>query len=432
MGYDGNQLASVSDGSTFEPAMGYVKGDHNGGYGYDSNGNMITMGNNSIQIGYNFLNLPSTKGVIGESSGSPAWTYTADGVKLKSDTREYVDGIEYDNGELHAIHHAEGRVYPDKQTDDEIANNDPKEWKNQFYIRDHLGSTRLVLTQNGATIQEDNYYPFGMKQNFIDQVEDDDKRDTRFLYNGKEINTDLKWLDYGARFYDPSISLWTSVDPLTEKMPQWSPYNYTFNNPVRYTDPDGRAPSEDPPGALETFLSDWGEEGLIKATSNYFNFSSAVTGTRQDIERTKSRVDHAEKRLNKGLDETVIALQSVQDKADKTQYAALGTTAVSGGASAPVTVPVAVGAEIVGDAALFAEICIDYCRDGQLDNNSVTQIITKAVIGKAGGELIDRGVDALNIGGKNAGETIEAVKAVSGSVNNLIESTTTSKLNIEL
>ena len=48
--------------------------------------------------------------------------------------------------------------------------------------------------------------------------------------------------DYGARFYDPSISLWTSVDPLTAKMPQWSGYAYTFNNPVVYKDPDGEFP----------------------------------------------------------------------------------------------------------------------------------------------------------------------------------------------
>ena len=45
--------------------------------------------------------------------------------------------------------------------------------------------------------------------------------------------------DYGARFYDPSISLWTSVDPLTGDMPDHGAYNYTFQNPIMFNDPTG-------------------------------------------------------------------------------------------------------------------------------------------------------------------------------------------------
>jgi RHS repeat-associated protein len=65
---------------------------------------------------------------------------------------------------------------------------------------------------------------------------------TPYKFNGKELDVETGLYYYGARYYDPKTSIWLSVDPLAEKYPNMSPYAYCFNNPVIFTDPDGRDP----------------------------------------------------------------------------------------------------------------------------------------------------------------------------------------------
>ncbi len=72
----------------------------------------------------------------------------------------------------------------------------------EYYHTDHLGSTRLVTTEDGAVTEEIQYQPFG---------EEIGTSEERYTYNGKERDeTGLYY--YGARYYDPAIGRFMKID----------------------------------------------------------------------------------------------------------------------------------------------------------------------------------------------------------------------------
>ncbi len=104
-----------------------------------------------------------------------------------------------------------------------------------YYHSDHLGSASYITNLDGEVVQHVEYVPFG--EVFIE--ERNNTWNTPYLFNGKEFDAETGLYYYGARYYNPRISLWYGVDPMAERYPAHSPYCYTMNNPVMLIDPDG-------------------------------------------------------------------------------------------------------------------------------------------------------------------------------------------------
>jgi RHS repeat-associated protein len=157
--------------------------------------------------------------------------------------QDYVDGLEYKTTgagalTLEAIYHGDGRITPAGAG-----------WQYEYSIKDHLGNTRItfadlnannVVDVPGDILQENHYYPFGMNMNYA-WLNNAAQPDTKYQYNGKELNEDfgLNLYAYGFRYYDAAISRFISVDPLANKFPYLTTFQYASGNPVKNIDLDG-------------------------------------------------------------------------------------------------------------------------------------------------------------------------------------------------
>ena len=124
-----------------------------------------------------------------------------------------------------------------------------------FYHPDHLGSSSYITDREGRITQHTEYIAFGE----VLFEEHSTSRTMPYLFNGKELDTETGLYYYGARYYDPRVSLWLNVDPMMlrdEAMDDedssnggvFNPMNnavyaFSYQNPVKYVDPDGECPN---------------------------------------------------------------------------------------------------------------------------------------------------------------------------------------------
>jgi RHS repeat-associated protein len=106
-----------------------------------------------------------------------------------------------------------------------------------FYHPDHLGSASWITDSSGKAIQHLQYLPFGETR--VDQRATGSNWSTRYSFSAKEKDEESGYGYFGARYYDSDISIWISVDPMANKYPSLTPYNYVGNRPTTLIDPDG-------------------------------------------------------------------------------------------------------------------------------------------------------------------------------------------------
>ncbi|SEN11825.1 RHS repeat-associated core domain-containing protein, partial [Chryseobacterium taichungense] len=256
---------------------------------YDGNGNMTKMQDKGISsIKYNFLNLQNSIELsrVGNEYLSVKTLYGADGTKLKKEstttivgiagstvskqTTDYLDGFQYltvensGGGSETLMLASESRraMEPEAFSPDfsepvgtiALKTADLQflptaegfyDYVNDQYIyqyKDHLGNVRISFARNSAGALEitdaNDYYPFGMNHLKTGNAYFAQGSYKSNKYNGKELQ-ETGMYDYGARMYIADLGRWSEIDAFAEASRRFSPYNYAFNNPIRFIDPDG-------------------------------------------------------------------------------------------------------------------------------------------------------------------------------------------------
>ena len=242
---NGNQISYVTDAMGDVPDVVDYAGNNSTtqSYFYDLNGNITHDGDKGIVgIYYNHLNKPEL--IDFGSNNKIQYIYDATGVKL---AKKVMAGIAILNGSLYYLGNfvydwdknlqyiltSEGRLVPTSNT-----------YRYEYFMKDHLGNTRATYAAAAPGLPQvmeyQHYYPFGMQLEALGYTSGADLKNN-YLYNGKELQEDygLNWYDYGARFYDPVIGRWGTVDPMTDLHHDYTPYAYCYNNPIKLIDPFG-------------------------------------------------------------------------------------------------------------------------------------------------------------------------------------------------
>ena len=100
----------------------------------------------------------------------------------------------------------------------------------------HNKRSTMITYTDGKAIEHLHYLPYGETQ--VDQRAT--SYAARYTFSAKEKDEETGYSYFGARYYNSDLSIWLSVDPMSDKYPHTSPYVYCADNPVKLMDPDGK------------------------------------------------------------------------------------------------------------------------------------------------------------------------------------------------
>ena len=235
--YNGNQIKAISDkaGSLLYDGSFDFKDGANADveYFYDTNGALIKDLNKGISnIEYDVLG--NLKCITFSNGFKTKYVYDAAGNKLRTthesavtNTTDYVGNFVFEDGKLSKYLFDGGYCSFDQNQNPVF----------HYCEKDHLGSIRMVVNENGTIEQVNHYYPFGGVYGDLSY----NAELQRNKYVGKEFDHihGLDWYDHGARMYDAAKVAWDRVDRHGEKYTQLSPYLYCGNNSLVNVDADG-------------------------------------------------------------------------------------------------------------------------------------------------------------------------------------------------
>jgi RHS repeat-associated protein len=128
-----------------------------------------------------------------------------------------------------------------------------------YYVKDHLGNTRMTVASTGTVDSYFDYYPFGQLMDGRTSVA---SADSRYEYTGKERDAESGYDYFGARYYAARIGRWLSVDPLAQKSAHLTVYGYVGEDPLSETDPDGQQWYRDQSGMMQFSPFVYGQDNL--------------------------------------------------------------------------------------------------------------------------------------------------------------------------